>query len=105
MEIRNNAETLKAFLGVASSESTKGVKGQGPETNDMRAALSGDEATLSGIGAAMQSASGQDGVRLDKVAAVQQALAAGTYKVDASKVADKIMDAMLGTASVHSEAE
>lgn len=98
MEIRNNAETLKAFLGVASSESTKGVKGQGPATNDTRAGLVGDEATLSGIGAAMQSASGQDGVRLDKVAAVQQALAAGTYSVDAAKVANKVMDAMLGPA-------
>lgn len=105
MEIRNGAETLKAFLGVASSESTKGVKGQVPEASERRAAFSGDEATLSGIGAAMQSASGQDGVRLDRVAAVQQALAAGTYRVDASKVADKMMGAMLETANIQSEAE
>ena len=36
--------------------------------------------------------------QLDKVAAVQQALAAGTYSVDAAKVANKVMDAMLGPA-------
>lgn len=105
MEIRNNAEALKAFLGVSSSESTKGVKAQGPVPNDTQTAFSGDEATLSGIGAAMQSAAGQDGVRLDKVAAVRQALAAGTYSVDASKVANKVIDSILGPASVRPERE
>jgi len=105
MEIRNNFEALKAFLGVSSSESTKSVKAQGPVPSDTQAAFGGDEATLSGIGAAMQSAAGQDGVRPDKVVAVQQALAAGTYRVDASKVANKVIDAMLGPTSVHPERE
>lgn len=105
MEIRNNAETLKALLGVSSSESAQRVKSEGPQTSDTPAIFTGDEATLSGIGAAMQSASGQDGVRLDKVAAVQQALAAGTYHVPPSKVANKVIDAMLGTANVHPGAE
>jgi flagellar biosynthesis anti-sigma factor FlgM len=104
MEIRNNAEALKTLLGVSSSESAKGIKVRGSEANEVRPALAGDEARLSGIGAAMQSASGQDGVRLEKVLAVQQALAAGTYNVPASKVADKVMDAMLG-ASVQSRGE
>lgn len=96
MEIRNNADALKALLGVSSSESAKGIKVRGSEANEVRPALDGDEARLSGIGAAMQTASGQDGVRLDRVQAVQQALAAGTYSVHASKVADKVIDAMLG---------
>lgn len=104
MEIRNNAEALNALLGVKSSEATKSVKVKDAELNDRRTAFAGDEATLSGIGAAMQSASGSEGVRLDKVAAVQQALATGTYKVDASKVADNLMDAMLGTA-IHVKGE
>jgi flagellar biosynthesis anti-sigma factor FlgM len=104
MEIRNNADALKALLGVSSSESAKGAKVRGTEASEVRPALAGDEARLSGIGAAMQSASGQDAVRLDKVQAVQQALAAGTYGVHASKVADKVIDAMLG-ASVQPKEE
>jgi flagellar biosynthesis anti-sigma factor FlgM len=104
MEIRNNAEALKTLLGVSSSESAKGIKVRGSEINEVRPALAGDEARLSGIGTAMQSASGQDGVRLDRVQAVQQALAAGTYSVPASKVADKVIDALLG-ASVQPKKE
>ncbi len=36
-----------------------------------------------------------EGVRTEKVTAVQPALAAGTYNVPASAVASKVMDAML----------
>jgi anti-sigma28 factor (negative regulator of flagellin synthesis) len=36
------------------------------------------------------------GIRTDKVAAVQAAMAAGTYNVPASAVASKMVDAMLG---------
>ena len=97
MEIRNNAEALKTLLGVPSSEVAKAVKARDAELKDSRTAFAGDEATLSGIGAAMQSAAGHDSVRLDKVAAIRQALEAGTYNVNASRVADKVMDAMLGT--------
>ena len=39
-----------------------------------------------------------DGVRMEKVAAIQAALAAGTYDVPASAVASKLVDAMLGGA-------
>ena len=104
MEIRNSADALKTLLGVSSSEPAKGAKVRGAETSEVRPGLAGDEARLSGIGAAMQSASGQDGVRLDRVQEVQQALAAGTYSVHASKVADKVIDAMLG-ASVQPKEE
>jgi negative regulator of flagellin synthesis FlgM len=41
-----------------------------------------------------QSASG-DGVRTDKVAAVQAALAAGSYNVQASAVASRVIDSMM----------
>lgn len=37
-----------------------------------------------------------EGVRLEKVAAIQSALAAGTYSVPAAAVASKLIDAMLG---------
>ncbi|WP_109484646.1 flagellar biosynthesis anti-sigma factor FlgM [Occallatibacter savannae] len=104
MEIRNNAEALKTLLGVRSSEAAKGVRLKDSESSKPQTAFTGDEATLSGIGAAMQSSAGQDGVRLDKVAAIQQALASGSYKVEPSKVADKVVDAMLG-ANLRGEGE
>ena len=99
MEIRNNAEALKAFLGVSSSASTKSSTTRGTEAEGLTPAFTGDMATLSEVGTAMQGALGHEGVRLDKVVAVQNALAAGTYCVSASKVADKLIDAMLATGS------
>jgi negative regulator of flagellin synthesis FlgM len=96
MEIRNNAEALKAFLGVSSSQPAKSPALNGSEAEKLRAAFKGDEAKLSGLGAAMQSAVGHDAVRMDKVAEVQRALAAGTYNVPATEVADKVIQAMLG---------
>ena len=95
MEIRNNSEALNAFLGVSSNRSIKPAAVRGQEAQEAGAAFSGDEATLSNVGAAMQSAADRDGVRLDKVAAIQQALAAGTYNVSASEVADKLVESML----------
>lgn len=95
MEIRNNAEALKAFLGVSTSQSVRSPAVRGSEAEEGQAAFKGDEARLSGLGAAMQSAASHDGVRLEKVAAVQQAIAAGTYKVASVEVADKMIDAML----------
>jgi len=97
MEIRNNAEALKAFLGVSSSQSAKSPAVSNPDKQGLHAAFNGDQATLSGLGAAMQRAAALDGVRSDRVAAVQGALAAGTYNVGASQVADKLIEAMLST--------
>ena len=98
MEIRNNAEALNAFLGVSSSRPTNSRTAHGPAVEDAGAALVGDEATLSTVGVAMQGAADLDGVRVGRVAGVQEALAAGTYNVSASQVADKIVETMLTSA-------
>jgi negative regulator of flagellin synthesis FlgM len=95
MEIRNNAEALKSFLGVSSSAAAKSLAIKRAEAEELQAIFAGDQATLSQVGTAVSGAAGLDGVRLDKVAAVQQALAAGTYNVSAAKVADKVIDSML----------
>lgn len=54
-----------------------------------------DQASLSSSSGVMaQALSGSD-VRTDKVAALQQSIAAGTYSVSASDVADKVINALL----------
>ena len=96
MEIRNNAEALKAFLGVSSPASAQAqqIRSNGDKT--AQAVFAGDQATLSHAGTEVSQSAALEGVRADRVAAVQQALAAGTYKVPASAVADKVIDSMLG---------
>jgi flagellar biosynthesis anti-sigma factor FlgM len=95
MEIRNNAEALKAFLGVSSPASTQAQQIRNNENNIAQAGFAGDQATLSHAGTEVSQSAAQEGVRADRVAAVQQALAAGTYTVPASAVADKVIDSML----------
>jgi flagellar biosynthesis anti-sigma factor FlgM len=95
MEIRNNAEALKAFLGVSAPGSAKAPQVRGNEGASALAALAGDQATLSRAGTEVSQSASMAGVRSDKVAAIQQALAAGTYGVSASAVAGKVIDTML----------
>jgi negative regulator of flagellin synthesis FlgM len=60
-------------------------------------AQSGTTATLSGTGSMLAAAaSGTDDVRMEKVAALKSAIDSGTYNVSADKVADKLIDNMLG---------
>ena len=96
MEIRNNAEALKAFLGVSSSASTQASQIRSNEQGGAQAAFAGDQATLSRAGTEISQSAEQAGVRTDKVEAIQQALAAGSYSVPASAVAGRVIDAMLG---------
>jgi anti-sigma28 factor (negative regulator of flagellin synthesis) len=95
MEIRNNAEGLKTLLGVSSTPSAKAQQLRGEHLSE-ESALAGDRATVSFAGTEVSQSVAEDGVRTDKVAAVQAALAAGTYSVPSIAVAKKVVDAMLG---------
>lgn len=94
MEIQSNLDGLKSLLGVnqATSASTQTKGGAATATGG----LGSDQATLSSAASEVAQVAGDDGVRMDKVATVQSALAAGTYSVSASAVASKLVDAMLG---------
>lgn len=91
MEIRSDLEGLKSLLGVndpapASTRSKRDAAVFGQES---------DHATLSSAASEVSIAASEDSVRMDKVAQVQAAIAAGNYSVPASAVASKVVDAML----------
>lgn len=58
-----------------------------------------DHATVSAAGTGISQSSGGSDVRADKVAAVQQALANGTYNIPAEAVASSVVNSMLGKTS------
>jgi flagellar biosynthesis anti-sigma factor FlgM len=93
MDIRNSLDGLGSLLGVNpavfSAPQSKGnvaTAGSGFDT---------DRATLSNVASEVSQTVSDEGVRPEKVAAVQAALAAGIYSVPASAVAAKLVDAML----------
>ena len=94
MDIRNSMDGLKTLLGVPSTPAATSQ----PATNVAGTAakpLTGDQATFSSAGAEIQQTAADAGIRTDKVASVQAALAAGSYHVAASAVATKVVDSML----------
>ena len=94
MDIRNSLDGLRSLLGV-NPAAPPATGSQEQCHNAAASALGSDRATLSSAGSEVSLTAGDDGVRTDKVAAIQAALAAGTYNVPASAVASKMVDAML----------
>ena len=96
MDIRSSMEGLRSLLGVnpaatAAPESKSQVSSGAPGS-----AFDTDRATLSSAASEVAQAVSGEGARTEKVAAIETALAAGTYNVPASAVAGKVVDAMLG---------
>lgn len=88
----NNIETVNRAQ--VSSEVSSVASGK-PKSDSNTQAGGSDSATLSaGAKLASHMANVSD-VRMDKVTSVQQALASGTYHVDAGKVADKVILSIL----------
>ena len=98
MDIRNSVEGLKTLLGVPSTglEQAQPVKSGSAAAGRANPPLVGDHATLSTAGTEVAQTASESGVRTDKVAAVQAALAAGSYNVPSAAVAGKVVDSMLG---------
>lgn len=97
MDVQNNLDGLRSLFGVQTPSSAPASTRSGSQVGTSE--LSGDRATLSSAGSEVSLESAGDGVRMDKVTAVQAALAAGTYSVPAAAVASKMVDAMLATAN------
>ncbi|MGA7341439.1 MAG: flagellar biosynthesis anti-sigma factor FlgM [Terracidiphilus sp.] len=94
MDISSSLDGLRSLLGVGTTAPAATPAKSGASTG--AGGLGSDLATLSSAGSEVSQAAAGDGVRLDKVAAIQSALAAGTYSVPASAVASRLVDAMLG---------
>lgn len=92
MNVHNNLQGLQQLFSSqeVAQPRAKAAEGSAPERTG------GDQATLSSA-ASLAALAGPDAdVRAEKVAAIQQALASGTYNVPASEVAGKMIDHMLG---------
>ena len=94
METRNSLDALKAILGVPSTVATRLQAAKNDAAPDA-SVLRGDHATLSSAGSEISQTTAESGVRMEKVAAVQAALATGTYNVPPSAVAHRVIEAML----------
>lgn len=93
MDIRNGLDGLRSILGANQTEPAAARARNNGAT--VSGGQDGDRATFSSVGNEVSQAVSESGVRADKVAPVQAALAAGTYNVPAAAVASKIVDAML----------
>ena len=92
MNVRNDIENLSQILSSQSAPAAAAVKGGDTSTQESSQT---DTARVSAAGTQVaQSASASD-VRLDKVAGIQAALQAGTYRVPASAVAQSVIRALL----------
>jgi len=94
MDIRNSLDGLKSLLGV-TPPATSAPHSPGATTTTGASGLGSDSATFSSAGSEVSLTAADSGVRTDKVASVQAALASGTYNVPPSAVASKMVDAML----------
>jgi len=94
MDIRSSLDGLKSLLGVTPPDTAATRQKSNPATTG--SGLTSDRATFSSAASEVSLTAAESGVRADKVAGVQAALAAGTYNVAPSAVASKLVDSMLG---------
>ena len=96
MDIRSGFEGLKSILGVSQPAPAPSQPKGNVATGG--SGLGSDQATFSNAANAVSLGAADSGVRTDKVAQIQAALAAGTYSVSPGALASKMVDSMLGAA-------
>ena len=80
---------------VSSVDNSTKVSGQGSKGQAVSAPATGDATRLSTTSGIVAQATAGSDVRFEKVAALQSAIASGTYKVSAGDVADKLINSLL----------
>jgi|WetSurMetagenome_2_1015567.scaffolds.fasta_scaffold890330_2 negative regulator of flagellin synthesis FlgM len=94
MDIRSSLDGLKSLLGTQASTPAATQQPKSSSTAGSNA-LGSDLATFSSAASEVSQTAGDASVRMDKVAGIQAALAAGSYSVSAGAVASKVVDSML----------
>lgn len=94
MDIRNSYDNLKQIIGTQNTTGTANSGRAGAKSSSSN--LDGDEAQVSSAANMITLAASSSDVRMDKVQSIKSALDAGTYNVDPSAVATKVIDHMLG---------
>jgi negative regulator of flagellin synthesis FlgM len=95
VEIRNYLNGLNPASNTTPTSNQHGATAQNTDA-PAQSTPNTDRATVSAAGAGISQPASDADVRWEKVTAVQQALAAGTYNIPASAVASKIVDSMIG---------
>ena len=101
MVIHNNSNSVNSISNLTPTENqpVSTISVPQPVAPSGGSAPTADHATVSAAGTGISQSSGGSDVRLEKVAAVQQALANGTYNVPAEAVASSVVNSMLGKTS------
>jgi negative regulator of flagellin synthesis FlgM len=96
IDMRSRVEKLKSLLRAPALAPAATPQPMSAVTTG-GSALGSDQATFSSAGSEISQMAGDTEVRMDKVAGIQTALAAGTYKVSTGAVASRVVDSMLGS--------
>lgn len=95
-ETLSGANSVNAVNRAQQASEANSAAAARPESDSQAKLAEGKDSATLGAGAALAShLANVSDVRMEKVAGVQQSLAAGTYQVDAGKVADKIIASMM----------
>lgn len=106
MSSTNGIGSLQAIVNSIATGETRSTQqtnsAQGPSsatpsstTAANSAATQSDQANLSSTGSVIAQALNGDDVRTEKVAALREAIASGTYNVSSSDVADKLIQSLV----------
>jgi negative regulator of flagellin synthesis FlgM len=92
----HNVQPAPGTIGTSPVSSVSETQRQSQLSNSAEVAVAGDRTEVSTAASLANRAMTIPDTRMDKVAAVQQALASGTYSVSADDVSAKIVSHMLG---------
>ena len=97
MRVTNEIGNLPQAIGTAATEAAKPVSSGAAKSSStvQTSTQSTDHAELSAAGSLISKALDGSDVRMEKVQALQQATASGSYQVSSSDVANKMIDSMM----------
>jgi negative regulator of flagellin synthesis FlgM len=96
MDIRSSLESLQRIFESPPASEARGITPSAlAKSSRAPVDLPADEASVSRVASLVGRALALPDIRADKIAGIQQAIAAGTYQVSASAVAGALIEHML----------